>query len=141
MKNINLYLYFNGNCEEAFKFYQNVFGGNLQIVRYKDLENDMNAAGEDRDKIANIRLPLNDNTVLLGSDALESFGPQRKIGNNFYINLEIEDKEQVERIFNALSSDGKVEMPLQKTEWAEKFGNCADKFGVQWMVMYTCEQS
>lgn len=110
MKSINSYLYFNGNCEEAFEFYQSVFGGDLQIIKYKYLENDMNATGEDRNKVANIRLPLNDNTELLGSDSLESFGPKREIGNNFYINLEIEDKKEVERIFNVVPSDGKVEM-------------------------------
>jgi PhnB protein len=58
------------------------------------------------------------------------------IGNNFYITLAPESAEEADALFNALSEGGTVEMPLQKTEWAEKHGSCADRFGVQWMIDY-----
>lgn len=54
-----------------------------------------------------------------------------------YIALEADSHDEASRVFDALSAGGKVEMPLQKTEWAEKYGICADRFGIQWMVSYT----
>lgn len=136
MTTVNPYLNFSGNAEEAFEFYQSVFGGELQIVLYKDLEDDMGATGGDLEKIAHVALPIGADTRLLGSDVLESFGPSVTTGDNFYINLETESAEETERLFSALSEDGDIEMTLQDTGWAEQFGMCTDKFGVQWMVNY-----
>jgi PhnB protein len=65
-----------------------------------------------------------------GQQSLES-------GNNFSIALEAETEQEAERLFNGLSAGGKSEMPLQRTEWAEKYGMCTDRFGIQWMVSYT----
>lgn len=136
MKAVNPYLNFFGNTEEAFTFYQTVFGGELEIVRFNDLDDDMGATGEDLEKIAHVSLPIGADTMLLGSDVLESFGQSVTAGNNFYINLETESAEETKRLFNALSDGGEIEMPLQDTGWAEKFGMCTDQFGVQWMVNY-----
>ncbi|MBW3672298.1 MAG: VOC family protein [Acidobacteria bacterium] len=58
-------------------------------------------------------------------------------GNNFSITLDPETVEEADRLISALSSGGSVEMPLQKTEWADKFGACTDRFGVQWMINYS----
>ena len=136
MKSVNPYLNFNGNTEEVFEFYQSVFGGELQIHRYKDLVDDMGATDEDLNKIANVALPLGGGTLLMGTDSLESLGHSLMVGNNFYINLETESVEETERLFNDLSSDGEIEMPLQETEWTEKFGMFTDKYGIRWMVNY-----
>lgn len=138
MKAVNPYLNFNGNTEEAFRFYQTVFGGDLQIIRFEDFgENSMGVPDEDLTKIAHVALPLRDGSMLMGTDTLESLGQELTMGNNFSITLEAESDEEAEKIFNALSDGGKVEMPLAKTEWAEKYGMCADRFGVRWMVNYT----
>lgn len=136
MKSVNPYLNFSGNTEEAFNFYQTVFGGELQIVRFKDLADDMGVTGNDLDKIANVALPIGGGTLLMGSDTLASMGHARAAGNNFYINLETESVEETERLFHALSAGGTVEMPLQETEWTKKFGMFADKYGIRWMVNY-----
>ena len=138
MKNANPYLNFNGNTEEAFNFYKSVFGGEFaMLVRFKDFpNNDMGAAGADLQKIAHVALPLGGN-MLMATDTIEAFGQKTTMGTNFYITLEPDDAEEADRVFNALSAGGKVEMPLQKTEWAEKYGICADRFGVQWMISYT----
>lgn len=131
-------LNFGGNTEDAFRFYQTVFGGELQIVRFKDFgDNSMGVPEADLDKVAHVALPLRDGSMLLGTDTLESFGQQLTIGNNFSITLEAESAEEADRLFNALSDGGNVEMPLAKTEWAERYGMCADRFGVRWMVNYT----
>lgn len=137
MKSVNPYINFNGNCEEAFEFYQSVFGGELDLVRYKDLDNQMGLTGEDLNMIGNVSLPLVGDTLLYGSDTPEPFGQPVQGGNKFQINIETESAEEAERLFNALSDGGEVIMPLQGTEWAEKFSMFSDRFDVQWMVMYT----
>ncbi|MGH7458651.1 MAG: VOC family protein [Longimicrobiaceae bacterium] len=143
MKAVNPYLNFDGNAEEAFNFYKSVFGGEfLAVIRFRDFGNNpMDVPEEDRNKVAHIALPLKEDTLLMGSDVLQSMKHSHKVGNNSYINLETESAEEAERLFNALSPGGQIEMPLQKTEWAEKFGMYGDKFGVQWMVNYSGNQA
>jgi PhnB protein len=70
----------------------------------------------------------------MGTDHLQSFPEKFNPGNNFCLVLEPESTEEAQRLFEALSTGGEVKRPLQKTEWAEGHGECADKFGVQWMV-------
>ncbi|MCW9705521.1 VOC family protein [Fodinibius salsisoli] len=136
MKSVNPYLNFDGNCEEAFKFYQSVFGGELDIVRFKDMGDNMGASGDDLDKIANAGLPIGGGTMLLGSDVMGSWGQSYDPGNNFYINLEAESLDETKRLFHDLSDGGEVEMPLEEPEWAELFGMVIDKYGTRWMVYY-----
>jgi PhnB protein len=138
MKAANPYLNFKGDTEEAFNFYKSVFGGEFQgVLRFRDMGNPMGAPENELDKIAHIALPIGPNNILMGTDVLESWNKPFTVGNNFYITLEPETGEEAEKLFNALSAGGQVEMPLERTEWAEKYGACADKFGVQWMVNYT----
>lgn len=136
MKSVNPYLNFNGNTEEVFTFYQTVFGGQLQIDRYKDLNDNMGATGDDLNKIANVMLPIGGGTMLFGSDVLGSSRENHAAGNNFYIQLETESEEETERLFNGLSADGSIQMPLENTGWAKKFGMLTDKFGTQWMIYH-----
>lgn len=138
MKAVNPYLNFNGNTEEAFNFYRSVFGGDfLGVMRFKDFGADLGIPENDLNKIAHIALPLGTDNILMGTDVLESQERPLVIGNNTYISLETDSDEEAERLFSALSDGGEVEMPLQQTEWSEKFGICSDQFGIQWMVSYT----
>lgn len=138
MKSVNPYINFNGNTEEAFRFYQTVFGGELQIVRFSDFpDNSMGVPDEDLDKIANIALPLGNGTMLMGTDTLESLGQTLTAGDNFSITLETDTAEEAGELFNKLSDGGNIMMPMAETEWAEKYGMCTDKFGIQWMFNYT----
>lgn len=138
MKTAHPYLNFSGNTEEVFNFYKSVFGVEfLSVVRFKDFgDNGMGVSEEDLNKIAHIALPLGNGVVLMGTDTVESMGKPLTMGNNFYITIDPESSEEADRLFNGLSSDGQIEMPLQKTEWAEKYGSLIDKFGVQWMINY-----
>lgn len=137
MKGVSPYLNFPGNTEEAFEFYRSVFGGQFgNVTRFRDFpDNAMGVPEADAGKIANISLPLTDSSVLMGTDTLASWGPLT-FGNNTYITLEAESADEAARLFDALSAGGSVQMPLQQTEWAEKYGSLVDKFGVQWMVNY-----
>lgn len=135
---VNPYLNFDGNTEEAFTFYRSVFGGEfLAVLRFRDFDgNPMGVPENELDKIAHVALPLGEDDMLMGTDVLGSQGQSLTIGNNVYITLKPESETEAERLFNALSDGGRIEMPLQTTEWAEKHGMCEDRFGVQWMIDY-----
>jgi PhnB protein len=138
MKAANPYLNFPGSTREAFEFYRSVFGGDfLAAVRFRDFgDNRMGVPENQLDRIAHIALPLGGGNILMGTDTVD--GQQSlKAGNNFSIALEAETEQEAERVFEGLSAAGKTEMPLQRTEWAEKYGMCTDRFGIQWMVSYT----
>lgn len=138
---LNTYLNFSGNAEEAFTFYKSIFGGEFSsFVRFKDMPMEGVEIPEgDEDKIIHIALPVGDD-VLMASDAPESMGMTVNFGNNAYISVHPESKEEADRIFNALSEGGKVEMPIADQPWGDYYGSLADKFGVQWMVSYSPEQ-
>lgn len=137
MRQVNPYINFNGNAEEAFEFYQSIFGGELNSVRFKDMENKMGLTDEDKlNKIANIALPIGNDTLLMGDDGPAVFGQPFPKNSNFSVCIETESVEEAEQLFKALSEAGKIDMPLQQTEWAKKFGMCTDKFDVKWMVSY-----
>ena len=110
------------------------------MLRYKDMESmsDLNKMSEeDQNKILHIALPIGKDSILMATDVLESFEKPFSPGNNFYINIEAESGGEADRLFKVLADGGSIEMPLQKTDWAEKYGVCVDKFGVQWMVNFT----
>ncbi len=136
MRGVNAYLMFNGQAEEAFRFYHKVFGGEIMgLHRYKDFA-DMDVSVEEQDKIAHTGLMLSRGNALMGSDILESQGQTLMVGDNVYIMLDTDTGEEAERVFSALAGGGRVEMPLQKTEWAERYGICQDQYGILWMVNY-----
>jgi len=137
MTSVSPYLNFNGNTEEAFNFYKSVFGGEfLAVMRFKDNPQcgEMNDA--DKERIMHIALPIGGGTVLMATDSLESLGQKLTVGNNFYICLSPDSKDEADRLFNGLSDGGKVEVAIQDMFWGAYWGSFADKFGVQWMINY-----
>lgn len=134
------YLNFDGNAEEAFNFYKSVFGGELHgIARYSDfgeMPGMPPLSDADKNKIAHVSMPLGSEGMLMGSDLVEAFGQKVTVGNNFNIHLIAESREEAETIFAGLCDGGTALMPLQKTEWAEVYGSCIDRFGVTWGVDY-----
>ncbi len=141
MATLNPYLNFDGNTEEAFNFYKSVFGGEfLTLQRFKDTPVADQVAKEDRDKIMHVALAIGNGNMLMGTDALESMGHKLTYGNNYSLSLTTESEAETERLFNALSAGGTIEMPLKKEFWGAYFGMFKDKFGIQWMVNYTYPQ-
>jgi PhnB protein len=128
---LNPYLSFNGQCEAAFKFYQQCLGGNIQtMMTWGDSPMGDQVPSEWRHKIIHVSLIVGD-TALLGSDAPpDRYEKPRGIS----VTIQINDPAEAERIFNALAEDGTVQMPIQQTFWAALFGMCIDRFGIPWMV-------
>ena len=131
---MNPYLYFSGQCEAAFKFYEQVLGGKIEIM----LPHTGTPAAEHvpadwGNKIMHARLNIEGQT-LMGSDAPPEHYAQPK---GFSVALQIKEPAEAERIFQALASEGKVQMPIQKTFWAARVGMLVDRFGIPWMV--NCE--
>ena len=132
------YLMFDGKAEEAFQFYRSVFGGEFEVlVRFKDMGGGPpGASPAEMERVAHVSLPLGNGYLLMASDNMPSMGHKLAVGNNFNISIAPENGAEAARLFNGLSAGGTVQMPMQQTEWAEKFGTCTDRFGVQWMVSY-----
>lgn len=138
MATVNPYLNFQGNTEEAFKFYSTVFGSEIQtIMRFGEMPgcDGSPISDDEKSKIGHIAMPLG-NSILMGTDALESMGQTIRQGNNYYICYNPDSKEDADRIFNALAEGGKVEMAIADTFWGAYWGCVADKFGAQWMINY-----
>src|SRR5436190_15519004 len=131
MATINIYLTFNGNCEEAFMFYKSVFGGEFPYIgRFKDMpvgEDPKLKPGEEN-RIMHVSLPISKETVLMGSDTGGEWAPGFQQGNNFSISVNTDSKEEADRLFNGLSAGGKVVMPQSDTFWGDYFGMFTDKF-------------
>src|SRR5690349_17316387 len=140
MASVNVYLTFNGNCEEAFNFYKTVFGGEFGYIgRFKDMpaqEGQTAAASPDAEKIMHVSLPVSAETVLMGSDTGGEWAKDFKEGNNFSISINTSSKEEADRMFNGLSAGGRVNMPMASTFWGDYFGMFTDKFGINWMVSF-----
>jgi PhnB protein len=140
---INPYIHFNGNAEQAFTFYKSVFGGEFaKIARYKDISSpEFPIAESDENRIMHIALPIGKSTVLMASDVLEIMGKVMESDNRYTVAIGAESKEEADKLFNGLSRDGKVEMPITCGPWGNYFGMFADKFGVQWMVDFDPKQN
>ncbi|TMI75032.1 MAG: VOC family protein [Bacteroidetes bacterium] len=139
MTTVNVYLTFNGNCEQAFNFYKSVFGGDFPYIgRYKDMPPDGGKKPDPKegDRIMHVSLPISKETMLMGSDTGGEWAANYSQGNNFSISINTDSKEQADKLFSGLSSGGKVTMPMNKTFWGDYFGMFTDKFGINWMVSF-----
>ncbi|MBL7842788.1 MAG: VOC family protein [Cyclobacteriaceae bacterium] len=139
MARVSTYLNFTNQTEEAFLFYQSIFGGEFigGIQRFGDMpptEGMPTLPEKDKNLVLHMALPILGGYLLMGSDAPESMGFHVNLGNNMHINLETDTREETDRLFNALADGGNITMPLQDMFWGDYFGSCTDKFGVQWMV-------
>jgi len=137
MARVSIYLNFMGDTEAAFNRYKELFGGELTMLqRMSDVPSDPSQPPlpeNERDKIMHVELAILDGTVLMGTDMLESMGHSLRVGNNVTINLEPDDLEQTQRLFDGLSEGGTDIAPLTHMFWGAHWGTCCDRFGVRWM--------
>jgi PhnB protein len=136
MATLNPYLFFEGNCQQAFDFYKSVFGGEFaMIMRNKDVPGDVPNPAEDApEEIMHVSLPVG-KTILMGSDEPASMRTPGKLGK-FSISIGVDSKEEADKIFNGLSAGGQAIMPMVNSFWGSYFGMLKDKFDVSWMVSY-----
>jgi PhnB protein len=132
---LNAYLHFNGNCEEALNFYQEVLGAKqLMMLRYGDSPAADETAKELQNKIIHGRIAIGEG-IIMGSDAPTG---RYQAPGGFSVNIGVETPEEAERIFKALSEKGTIHMPMEETFWALRFGMFIDRFGTPWMI--NCEK-
>ena len=139
MASVNPYITFLGNCEEAFKHYKSVFGGEFSMLnRFSEMppQEGMELPKEAQDKIMHITLPIGKETLLMGSDTGGEWAAKTVVGNNITISITADSKEQADHFFNSLSDGGKVTMPMDQTFWGSYFGMCTDRFDINWMISF-----
>lgn len=132
---IQPYLFFDGRCEEAIEFYRRALGAEVErLMRFKDSPEPHNpkmGPPPPPDKVMHASFRVGDTTVMV-SDGHCLGKPDFQ---GFSLTLVVPDGAQADRFFNALSDGGKVQMPLAKTFYSERFGMLADRFGVMWMIL------
>lgn len=136
MAKINPSINFNGNAEEAFHFYKDAFGGEFgKVVRFKDLPSSPEhpLSEDEMEKIMHITLPIGHN-VLIGNDVPRSMGQTNEREHRSKISIVAESKEEADMLFNALSANGEVEVPLEESPWGSYFAMFRDKYGIEWMI-------
>lgn len=140
MTTVNPYIYFNGNCEEAFNFYKTVFQKDITYMgRYKDVpKTDRQIFRETDEKIMHVSLPISNETILMGSDNSEAH-KEMLTYSNFSLIIHTEEKVEADRLFNELSEKGQIKMPMNLTFWGSYYGICIDKFGIMWKVTVEAE--
>jgi PhnB protein len=128
---VNPYLFYNGNCEAAFKYYAKALGGEIEaMLTHEGTPASEQVPAEWQKKILHAKMNVGA-TVLMASDAPP--GRHNK-PQGFSVSLQIEDPTEAERKFRALAEGGVVTMPIAQTFWAKRFGMCVDQFGIPWMV-------
>lgn len=137
MATIHPHINFNGNAEEAFLFYQSVFGGEFEkIIRFKELASaEFPVSEKEANKIMHIALPIG-NTVLQANDVPEILGRTNENEHRSKIVIRTDSKAEADKLFQGLSAGGTVEMPVGDSPWGSYFGMFRDKYGIEWMVEF-----
>jgi len=130
------YVSFNGNCEEAVQFYHSVLGGEVSILRFKNLppEAAIPISDEWKEKVMHSAITFSDGNVMYFSDTWED--APVTVGTNTTIHLQVDSELEVRTAVEKLSKGGEITMPAEKTFWGSFYGSFVDKFGVNWGIEY-----
>ena len=128
--NLDVYLFFKGECKDAMEFYKSIFGGEIKAMTYAQIPGEMpGVEGISKDWIMHALLEGGD-IRLMGSDTLKASPTSAKVD----LSIGGEDEDRMREIFEKLSEGGDVNTPLKKEFWGDTFGSLTDKFGVKWMM-------
>ena len=125
---LNPYIGFTDNARQALEFYQSVFGGTLVMNTFGEYGTE----GPDADKIMHGQLETDKGYTLMGADTIA--GMERDSGSAITISLSGDDGDELRGYWEKLAEGGTVSLPLEKQMWGDEFGQCTDKFGVNWMI-------
>ncbi len=139
MARVSTYLNFQGQAEEALARYADVFGTRVSaLFRFSD----MPEAGpgelpeEERGLVMHAELPIIGGHVLMATDMLRSLGQRTRVGNNTTISLDVDSREEADRIYQALADGGSEGMPMADMPWGAYWGTTLDRYGIRWMVSH-----
>ena len=128
---LNSYIFFNGNCRDAIRFYEKTLGGKLDaVVTYGDSPDPEQCPAAMKDLVMHAHLTVGDSVLMASDSPPEHYKP----AGAFSLALNYPTAAEARRIFDALADGGQVALPLGETFWAETFGMLTDKFGTPWMV-------
>ncbi|EAQ81925.1 VOC family protein [Blastopirellula marina] len=128
---VSPYLFFHGDCRAAFGFYEKLLGAKIEaILPHAGSPAAEHVPDDWQDKIMHASIKIGD-TLLMASDCPPE---QMEKTQGFKVSLQIDEPSEAERVFAGLSEGGKIEMPLQETFWALRFGMVIDRFGTPWMI-------
>jgi PhnB protein len=140
MARVNTYLNFQGQTEEAFAFYAEVFGTEVaMLARYSDMPAAAGGevAAEEQDLVMHAELPIIGGHLLMATDMLRSMGHETRVGNNTTLCLDVDSREEADRLFRGLSQGGSEGSPMADMPWGAYWGVILDRFGIRWMVNHT----
>lgn len=137
MENVtcNPYLFFEGNCREAMQFYQEVFGGELKLGTFGEMDNSCPDAM--KDSIMHAHLSGGD-IILMASDNPSG---QPMGSGKVHLALGGKNEQRLREVFGKLSGKGEVGHKLEKQMWGDLYGDLTDQFGIEWMMNISADQS
>lgn len=124
------YLFFSGDCAEAFARYHEIFGGELNVMKNSDAPDGSGMPGAPPDGVMHASIKLGEGFLMGSDDPTGTGGP--KVGSA--VAFTATNADEGRRVFDALAERGEVAMPFGATFWSTGFGSCTDRFGVPWMV-------
>ena len=140
MARVNTYLNFQGQAEEAFTFYAKAFGTEItMLTRFSDMPGAAppELPADERDMVLHAELPILTGHVLMATDMLRSMGHETRVGNNTTVCLDVDSKEDADRLYGALSEGGSEGSPMADMPWGAYWGVTLDRYGIRWMVNHT----
>jgi PhnB protein len=140
MSRVNTYLNFQGQTEEAFTFYAKTFGTEITMLsRYSDMPamGPAELPAEERDLVMHAELPITAGHVLMATDMLRSMNQETRVGNNTTLCLEVDSRDEADRLYGALSDGGSEGSPMADMPWGAYWGVVLDRYGIRWMVSHT----
>jgi PhnB protein len=127
---LDIYLNYRRNCEEAFRFYEQHLGGNMNnILRHKNQPNP-NLPADWGEKVLHARIEIG-GTVIMGADI-----PQSEPMRSAYLTLSLDSEAEAERVYDLLTEGGEVFMKMEQTPFASRFAMLRDRFGASWMLLH-----
>jgi len=140
MTTVNIYLNFDGTCEAAFQFYKSVFGGDFShFSRHTVMfpgANEDTIREKELNRVLHVALPISNETCIMGNDVAPDWSRNLRVGNNCNISINVDSRQEADRLFNTLSEGGNITMPMAVAFWGAYFGMFIDRFGIHWLVNF-----